>query len=437
MKHRGLSLCILSSFLLCSCGSGSRGQTQPEAEPLPRQATQPLPEPEPGTSDPVAIVKPDTRQIADTIKRVGDWQLANSIPRDPRHWSMAPLYAGLIDASVTTGEPQYLAAVLRTGMRIDFELGSRTYHADGHAPGHSWLRIYLMNPNRDPGMLDPFIEQFDEIVENPILEEISFAGPLPEGIRRTDRWTWCDALYMSPPTIAALALATGDERYLQFMDSEYRFAYDALFDPAEGFFYRDATYIDQRTPSGEKMFWSRGNAWVFSGLALMLELLPADHPTRPFYVGLFRQMADAVLAAQQTDGFWYTSLKDAGHVPIGESSGTGLFVFGMAWGVRQGLLDPAGYWPAIEGGWKALLTAIDADGAVGHVQPFGERPKVFDPTSRVSFGTGAVLMAGAEMLRALGASANVVPAELLETAESLVAQTPDLSSKCEDCLSLE
>ena len=373
------------------------------------------------------------QQVAATIKLAADWQLANPSPQDPRHWSMAPLYDGLIDTSLTTADPRYLAAVLRAGMRIDFELGSRTYHADGHAAGHAWLRLYLMDPERDPEVLEPFVEQFNEIVEHPITEELSFTEEPPPGLRVTDRWTWADALYMAPPTLTLLAKATGDKRYTRFMDAEFRVTYDALFDPEEHLFYRDSSYIDERTPNGAKVFWSRGNGWVYAGLALSINNLPADYPTRCFYAGLFQRMSPAVLAAQQPDGHWYPSLKDPLHVPVGETSGSALFVFGMAWGVRQGLLDPATYWPAVERGWKAILTRIDPDGAVNFVQPFGEAPEPFDPTSRATYGTGAVLMAGSEILRALGATAQVEPAELLEQAEALVEEVPDLSSECEDC----
>src|SRR5690606_29574641 len=131
----------------------------------------------------------------------------------------------------------------------------------------------------------------------------------PVGRRTTDRWVWTDALYMAPPTIVVLAQITGNRQYLDYMNSEYRFAHAGLYDPYEKLFYRDARYIEQRTPSGEKVFWSRGNGWVYAGLALLLETLPEDHPTRDFYVSLFREMTTAVIETQQPDGFWYPSLK--------------------------------------------------------------------------------------------------------------------------------
>lgn len=375
----------------------------------------------------------DPRQVADVMRLAADWQLEHPSPQDPRHWSMAALYDGLIDTSLTLGDPRYLAAVVRAGQRVNFILGSRRYHADGHGAGHAWLRIFMMNPERDPELLEPFVEQFDEIVENPIIADLSFTEDPPPGLRRTDRWSWADALYMSPPTIAILALATGNKRYTRFMDAEVRVTYDALFDPEDHLFYRDASYIDQETGAGEKVFWSRGNGWVYAGLALVLSYLPEDYPTRCFYTQLFRQMSAALLEVQQPDGFWYPSLHDPMDSPSPETSGTALFVLGMAWGVRTGLLDSETYWPAVERGWNAILTNIDPDGAINFVQPFGEAPQPFSPTSRVTYGTGAVLGAGSQILRALGAAPEIDQAEFLKQALSLVDDVPDLSSECEKC----
>lgn len=375
----------------------------------------------------------DPQQIVAVMKLAAEWQLAHPSPQDPRHWSMAPLYDGLIEASLVTGDARYLATVVRAGERVNFLLGSRTYHADGHGAGHAWLRIYMMNPELDPERLEPFIEQFNEIVQHPINEDLNFTEDPPPGRRRTDRWSWADALYMAPPTIAMLAQATGDKRYTRFMDAEMRVTYDALFDPEDHLFYRDSSYIGQQTPSGEKVFWSRGNGWVYAGLALVLDYLPDDYPTRCFYTHLFRQMSEALLKAQQPDGFWYPSLHDPQHVAVGETSGTALFVLGMAWGVRNGLLDSATYWPAVERGWNAILRNIEADGAINFVQPFGEAPQPFSPTSRVTYGTGAILGAGSQILRALGAEAKVDQVELLAHALSLLDEVPNLSRDCEDC----
>lgn len=382
----------------------------------------------PGGTSSVGAEELDPGQVLSVARRVAGWQLANPVPFDPRHWAMAPLYDGLIDTSLVTGDPSYLAAVIRAGRRIAFQPGRPIYHADAHAAGHAWLRIYLMNP-REPALLDPFKARLDQILAKPIPEVLSFTKrPSTPGVSFTDRWTWADALYMSPPTFALLTKATGDDRYLRFVDSEFKASYDALFDPQSHLFYRDARFVDLRTPAGKKVFWARGNGWVYAGLALLVESLPAEWPSRKFYVDVFREMTAAIVAAQQRDGLWYPNLADAGHVPIGETSGTALFVFGLASGVRQGLLDRASHWPAVERGWSAMARRIGPDGAVGFVQPIGASPEPFDPGSTVPYGTGAVLMASAEILRALGAAAAIDPARLLEEAQGLVATAPDLST---------
>jgi unsaturated rhamnogalacturonyl hydrolase len=368
------------------------------------------------------------RQVEQTIRRVADYQLSHPVEYDARHWVMAPLYDGLIDASLTTGDPRYLAAVIRAGRRIAWQPGPATYHADDHAAGHAWLRLYLMDPARDPRMVEAFRKRFDEILEKPIPENLSFlATPKTSGVARTDRWTWADALYMAPPTLGRLAQATGEQRYLKFADAEFKASYDALYDPEAHLFYRDARFIEQRTPNGEKVFWSRGNGWVYAGIPLLLNAMPADYPNRDFYLRVFRDMSPAVLDAQQSDGSWYPNLHDPEQVPVGETSGTALFVFGLAWGVRHEVLDREKYWPAVERGWRALQSRIRRDGRVTYVQPIGAEPKPFKASATAPYGTGAVLLAGAEILRALDAAPDVDPATLFRQASAAASHAPDLS----------
>src|SRR3954465_1067611 len=301
----------------------------------------------------------DPEEVKRTIRQVADWQLKNPVPFDPRNWAMEPLYDGLISASETTGDPKYLAAVVPAGLRVLWQPGPALYHGDDVADGQAWLRIYEMDPH-NPALLEPLKERFDRIVEKPITETLA-VGQMPRtpGVTATDRWTWSDAFYMAPPTLVRLAKATGDGRYLKFVDAEFEAAHDALYDKQEKLFYRDARFLGRRSANGKKIFWSRGNGWVYAGLALMMNDMPADYPNRPYYLALFREMTAAVQAAQQRDGLWYPSLLDPGEVPIGETSGSALFVYGLAWGVHHGILDRATFWPAVERGWKALPTRID------------------------------------------------------------------------------
>jgi rhamnogalacturonyl hydrolase YesR len=366
-------------------------------------------------------------QVAATIRRVADWQLTHPAPFGPLHWAIAPLYNGLIDAAEATGDPKYLAAVMRAGNRAGWRPGPNIYHADDQAVGNAWLKIYLMDRTRTE-RLEPFRKRMDLILADPVTAALSFTTAPPiRDLDRTDRWTWSDALYMAPPMLARLAQATRDDRYLKFMDREYRFAFDALFDPKEELFYRDSRFIDRRTPTGQKVFWSRGNGWVYAGLAVVLEAMPADYANRSFYLKIFQEMTPAIVAAQQSDGLWYPSLKDPSQIPVGETSGSALFLYGLASGIRQGLVDRATYWPVVERGWNALLTRISPRGVVRFVQPVGAEPEEFDAESQAAFGSGPVLSLGAQILHILGSAAKVDNAKLLSEAEGLAPAAPDLS----------
>ena len=370
----------------------------------------------------------DTLGVAATVVRVADWQLREPVRFDPGDWTFAPLYDGLIDASLVTGNPKYLAAVIRAGRQEGLQPVPRVYVADDQAIGHAWLRIFLMDPEA-PVLLQTFKDRFDPVSANVIYARLPFIStPHDPDIPYRDRWTLGNGGRMAPPTLALLAKATGDERYLQLAAAEVRATYDALFDKQAKLVYCDARFVDMRTPNGQKVFWSACNGWVYAGLALLLDALPGRYPSRELYTRVFQEMTGAVLAAQQPDGFWYPSLADPKHVPIGETSGSALFLVGLAWGARSGLLERATVWPAVERGWGAIATRIATEGEVGAAQPLASAPQTFDallPASRQAFSAGTVLMAGAQIVQALGAQAKIDSAMLFSRATTLAAAAPD------------
>lgn len=362
--------------------------------------------------------------ITASLKRSADWQLANPSGTEIRDWIIAPFYDGLLRTALATGDAKYLAAVIRAGNQAGWTPSNRPYHADDHAVGHAWLDIYLMDPTRKE-RLGPMRDRLSHVIAHPVTEQLAHGSkPKTKGVTVSDRWTWCDALYMAPPTLARLFTATGDRKFLEFLDREFQFTYDHLYDREEKLFFRDATFFEKKTPAGKKTFWSRGNGWVYGGLALLLEHLPKDHPKRGFYESLFKEMTTAILAAQQPDGLWHPSLLDPREIDVGETSGSGFFTFGLAWGINHGLLDRAAHLPAVTRAWTALMTRVKPDGLVGYVQPVGSAPDHLEATSTQDYGTGAFLLAGSEILRLLGAKPADAPA-LLAAAEKLLAADLD------------
>jgi rhamnogalacturonyl hydrolase YesR len=203
---------------------------------------------------------------------------------------------------------------------------------------------------------------------------------------------------MSPPAWVELSQQTGDPRYTEFALEEFWATTDFLYDPVEKLYFRDSRFFDRRDAQGRKQFWSRGNGWVFAGIANVLDVLPKDHPQRPRLERLFGDMALKLKAVQKSDGYWPPSLLAPENSPP-ETSGTGFYVYGLAWGVAQGLLDAGEYRPAIDQGWAALTRAVAKDGRLGWVQQVSDRPESVAETDSQFYGVGAFLLAASAIAR--------------------------------------
>jgi rhamnogalacturonyl hydrolase YesR len=137
-----------------------------------------------------------------------------------------------------------------------------------------------------------------------------------------------------------------------------------------------------------------------------MDILPEDDPHRKEYLKTYKQMMKALLSVQREDGFWNVSLHDSNHFGGKETSGTALFVYGMAWGVNNGILKSKKYMTAIVKGWTAMVNdAVRPDGSLGYVQGTGKEPKDGQPVTYDSkpdfedYGLGCFLLAGSEVCK--------------------------------------
>ena len=104
-------------------------------------------------------------------------------------------------------------------------------------------------------------------------------------------------------------------------------------------------------------------------------------------------------ALQGADGYWRASLLDAASLPNPETSGTGFFIYSLAWGINHGVLDRTVFEPAVRRGWSALVKAVHPDGMLGWVQRIGDKPGATSQETTEVYGTGALLLAGSEVYR--------------------------------------
>ncbi len=347
---------------------------------------------------------PSRAAVLVSLERVADWQLthlddlsymprAGESARNPRDWQQAAFWVALTHLADRSRSPRYRDAILAKGRETGWRLGDRLYHADDHLIGAAW--IWAARHGAGSEALAPARARFDDILAAPRTNTLTYPMPGSGGPDCTPRWCWCDALFMAPPTLWALAKATKDMRYAAFADREYRATTGFLFDKSEHLYFRDSRFFDQRGTHGEKLFWSRGNGWVFSGLARMIPEIPARDPRRPYYVRLFREMAARLVTLQRPNGYWPPSLLADPAAAQDESSGTGFYVHGLAWGIKAGLLDRRTYLPAVARGWAALERAVQPSGMLGWVQQVSDRPDLVRAEDTQFYGTGAYLLAGA------------------------------------------
>lgn len=350
--------------------------------------------------------------IKDLTDGVADWQIKYFDSFDPwvptfqertrnegTGWIKGAFYKGLADWAARTDSDKYFEFLKEKAEAENYAFGPRIYHADDHVVGQYYMVLH--DRYKDPAMIAPAQKVFDEIIANPSDVSLLFE---PEGTEEgyykacLKRWCWADALFMSPPVLTKMTLITGDDKYLDFSDSEFWVATDYLFDEGDNLFLRDSRFFDKREENGEKTYWSRGNGWVFSGLTDILRDLPKDHPSRPRYEALYKDMAAALIDTQAENGFWPVSLKAGELYPVPESSGTAFFVAGLAWGVKTGRLDEATYLPTIKKGWDAIEASIRDEGMIGYVQQVGYAPDKVSADETQFYGAGAVLLAGTHML---------------------------------------
>jgi unsaturated rhamnogalacturonyl hydrolase len=335
---------------------------------------------------------PPRKEILAIMHKVNSWQLANPLmPKDDRNWIRATWYTGVMAAWNTTHDRNFLDQALAWGRQHRWQVGTETDGANRLFCVETWLELYFLK--KDRGMIEPAVRWLDT--------------PAPNSPAGAKRWylennrNYVDSLY-GAVAFAMLYKATHNRKYLDVMTAFFHDVSGELYDKDAGLYYRDNRYIGQRTKNGKKIFWSRGNGWVFAGIARLLEYLPKDDAGRREYVEIYRRMATELVKRQGADGLWRPSLDDPDDIPVPETSGTGFFCFGLAWGINHGFLDRATYLPSVRKAWAGLSSNVSPEGKVLWGQQVDGQPNLLKRESTHEYVTGTFLLAGSEVYRLAG-----------------------------------
>lgn len=350
---------------------------------------------------------PDQKETLNTLIKVNKHYMKNNpdctLPsfvkgkmRSSNIWTRTVYYEGLLALYSIYPDTEYYAYAYQWG---DFHKwgmwrGTTTRHADNYACGQVYIDMYNLCPK--PEILLNVKSNLNMLVNTPQINE----------------WWWIDAIQMGMPGFAKMGKLTGEQKYFDKMWQMYEYTRNqhgehGMFNQKDGLWWRDQDFDPPyKEPNGEDCYWSRGNGWVYAALVRVLDEIPANEVHRQDYINDFLTMSKAIKACQREDGFWNVSLHDPNHFGGKELTGTSLFVYGMAWGIRNGLLDRDEYLPIVLKAWNAMVKdAVHPDGFLGYVQGTGKEPKDGQPVTYDSkpdfddFGTGCFLLAGSEIYK--------------------------------------
>ena len=344
---------------------------------------------------------------------LADMQLANKYMMDKRPdpgkdiivnnkswesnlWTMATYFEGLMALYTIDPQEKYYNYAVSWAEAHNWQLrkGNKTRFADNHCCGQTYIDLYIIEPK--PERIANIKDSIDRMVAS----------------AKVDDWWWIDALQMAMPVFAKLGAVYQDDKYYEKMYELYNYAKtshgtNGLYNPQDHLWWRDKDFdAPYTTPNGKNCYWSRGNGWVLAAMVRVLDVMPTDAPHRNEYLNMFKDMSAALIKLQRPDGFWNPSLHDPDDFGGKELTGTAFFVYGMAWGINQGVLDPDLYQPVVQKGWDAMVNdSLHENGFLGYVQGTGKEPSSGQPLSYDKepnfddYGLGAFLLAGSEIYK--------------------------------------
>lgn len=311
-------------------------------------------------------------------------------------WTRAVYYEGLMALYEINPKDAYYnyANSWAEFHKWSFRNGSSNRNADDYCAAQTYIDLY--NLKTDSKKLKSTRATLNMLLNTPQVND----------------WTWIDAIQMGMPVFAKMGVLEKDNRYFEkmyamYMHSRNKEGARGLFNPKDGLWWRDADFDPPyKEPNGEDCYWSRGNGWVIAALAKVLSIIPEKAPHREQYVKDLKTMAAALIPIQRADGFWNVSLHDPTNFGEKETSGTALFVYGMAYGINNGILKRDTYLPIVKKAWNAMTKeSLHEDGFLGYLQSTGKEPKDGQPLTYdkipdfEDYGLGCFLLAGSEIYK--------------------------------------
>ena len=362
-----------------------------------------------------ATAQPTAEEVLQVTQRANDYFMNKyedpTVPtnwkkvRPSSLWTRAVYYEGLMALYGIDPQQRYLDYTDRWGAFHQWtpRNGINTTDADDQCCSQTYLMRFVQTG--DSAMLKPTLENLEHQMVTPNLK-LQTSNFKPQTSNLYAWWTWIDAIQMAMPVYMQAYQLTGDKRYRDHAMQMYRWSRNecggGLFNVKDGLWWRDADFVPPyKEPDGKDCYWSRGNGWVYAALVRCMDQMSAKEKAYKELKKDFLLMSEGLRGCQREDGFWNPSLVSSNYA-MTETSGTALFLYGIAWGIRHGYLKAEVYRPVADLAWQALTTVVHPDGFLGWMQGTGKQPSDAQPLSydRIpdfeDYGTGCFLLGATE-----------------------------------------
>ena len=325
-------------------------------------------------------------------------------------WTRAVYYEGLMALNAIDPQQRYIDYAMTWA---DFHKwtprnGVNTLDADDQCCGQTYVELAALKGGDQKALLANVIANLDHQMVTPNSKKQTSTPKAKTNVNSLyGWWTWIDAIQMAMPLYMQIANVTGEQKYRDHAMQMYRWTRNecggGLFNTKDGLWWRDADYVPPyKEKDGKDCYWSRGNGWVYAAIVRCMNQLSPKSKEYKELKKDFLLMSKGLLSCQHEDGFWHASLVSDADYPTPEMTGTALFLYGMAWGIQQGLLKTKTYRPACDKAWQALASCVHNDGFLGWNQGTGKDPSAGQPVTFDSvpdfedYGTGCFLLGASE-----------------------------------------
>lgn len=295
-----------------------------------------------------AQTTPWSERMAATVMATHADSIAYTKEKKDARWEyeMGVVLRGIEQVWYRTGDNRYFEYIRKNLDRYVTADGTiRTYKLEDYnidhvTPGRGLLLLYQQSL---PGK-EKYRKAADllrkQLAQQPRTNEGGFWHK-----KRYPYQMWLDGLYMGEPFYAEYSLLFGESKNFDDIVNQFVWMEQHARDAKTGLLYhgwdesREQKWANPQTGKSPN-FWSRAMGWYAMALVDVLDYIPASHPRRGEVVAILQRLMPAVVKYQdQKEGTWY-QVTDRMGSPGNylEASGTAMFVYALAKGVRLGYL---------------------------------------------------------------------------------------------------